>query len=315
MSKKLRIAFMGTPDFVTPLIKAIQDSDYELVCVYTQPPREAGRKRQLQNTPVHDYAVEHNIPVYHPVNFKNEDDVQIFQDHNLDVAIVAAYGMLLPQIILDAPNHGCINIHPSKLPRWRGPSPIQYAIWQGDQETAVSIMSLVKEMDAGPILAQETVEILDRNFTEMNAILWEKGVQNLIAILNELSDTGALSPVPQNEAGVTYCKLLTKEHGKIDWRQTAQEIDCQIRGLNPWPGTWCVDSNGKRLKILEAEFCEAQSDYPHDNLQGTILEGGRIVCGEKSVLKIQRLQPENKKPMDVSAAINGAYLKIGDVLT
>lgn len=310
MSKSLRIGFMGTPDFVVPVIEALKNSDHDLVCIYTQPPREAGRKRQLQNTPAHNYAHENNIPVYHPVNFKNEDDVAAFQAHDLDVAVVAAYGMLLPQVILDAPRHGCINIHPSKLPRWRGPSPIQYAIWKGDKETAVSVMSLVKEMDAGPILAQESVEITGRDFTQMNKILWEKGVQNLMQVLDGLSETGNLNPVPQDQEGVSFCKLLTKEEGKINWQQTAHEIDCQIRGLNPWPGTWCLDSEGKRLKIIKAAL-GAESATKES---GGILEGGNIACGNQTILQLQIIQPENKKPMDVSAALNGGYLKTSDVL-
>lgn len=308
--KRLRIGFMGTPDFVIPVIKALQDSDHDLVCVYTQPPREAGRKRQLQNTPVHDYALTQDIAVHHPVNFKKEEDVAAFQAHDLDVAIVAAYGMLLPQVILDTPRHGCINIHPSLLPRWRGPSPIQYAIWKGDKETGVSVMSLVKEMDAGPILAQEKCDIAGRDFTQMNQILWDKGVQNLMQVLEGLSETDRLNPSPQDQAGVSFCKLLKKEDGKINWHQTANEIDCQIRGLNPWPGTWCIDSAGKRLKIIKAVL-NAETTTKES---GSILEGGNIACGNQTILQLQIIQPENKKPMDVSAALNGGYLKTGDVL-
>lgn len=310
MSKKLRIAFMGTPDFVLPVIEALQQSAHDLVCIYTQPPRAAGRKRELQNTPVHEYALAREIAVFYPENFKSEADVEIFKKHNLDVAIVAAYGMLLPQVILNAPKHGCINIHPSLLPRWRGPSPIQYAIWKGDQQTGVSVMSLEVKMDAGPILAQEKVDIMGRDFLAMNKILWEAGVRNLMSVLEDLSETGCLNPTPQSEEGVTFCKLLTKEHGKIDWSQTAQEIDCQIRGLNPWPGTWCFDSHGNRLKILSAKIASKNS-----NMQaGEILQDGKISCGADSVLYLENVQPENKKPMDIRAAINGGYLKTGDVL-
>lgn len=309
-SSALRIGFMGTPDFVLPLVDALKNSDHDLICIYTQPPREAGRKRQLQNTPVHDYALKNNIPVFHPINFKDDADVKVFQDHKLDVAIVAAYGMLLPQVILDAPKHGCINIHPSLLPRWRGPSPIQYAIWKGDTETGVSVMSLEAGMDSGPILAQEKVDIEGRGFTQMNEVLWEQGVASLMRVLSDLSETGALNPSPQREDGVTYCKLLKKEHGQIDWTQTAHEIDCQIRGLNPWPGTWCVDDVGKRLKILKASVLAETLNQD----VGTILESGKIVCGEKTVLQLDLIQPENKKPMDDTAALNGGYLNVGSVL-
>ncbi len=310
MSKKLRIGFMGTPDFVLPLLEALRTSAHDLFCIYTQPPREAGRKRALQNTPVHDYALAQRIPVFHPIHFKNADDIAAFKAHHLDVAIVAAYGMLLPQMILDAPQYGCINIHPSLLPRWRGPSPIQYAIWQGDKETGVTVMSLEAAMDAGPILAQEKVKILGQDFVTLNEILWQRGVKNLMDVLDDLAKTGRLKPTPQSAEGITFCKLLTKEHGKIDWVQTAEAIDCQIRGLNPWPGTWCLDRDGRRLKILKAFVLQEKSD----KAVGTILDNGKISCGAQSVLKLELVQPENKNPMDISAAINGGYLKLGDVL-
>jgi methionyl-tRNA formyltransferase len=308
--KPLRIAFMGTPDFVIPTIEAIKNSAHELVAIYTQPPREKGRKKLLQPTPVHEYAEEEGIESRCPINFKNIDDVQSFEDLNLDVAIVAAYGLLLPQEILDAPKHGCINIHPSLLPRWRGPSPIQYAIWKGDQETGVSVMSLEKKMDAGPLLAQVKVDIAGRDFQTLNIDLWAKGTKALVKVLDDLSRTGALDPVAQNHDKATYCKLLTKENGKIDWTQTAQEIDCQIRGLNPWPGTWCFSKDSKRIKILKASALNNKSDAR----TGEILPRGQITCGGQSVLQLEIIQPENKKAMNINAAINGGHLKVLEVL-
>ena len=308
--KPLRIAFMGTPDFVIPTIEAIKNSAHELVAIYTQPPREKGRKKLLQPTPVHEYAEEEGIESRCPINFKNIDDVQSFEDLNLDVAIVAAYGLLLPQEILDAPKHGCINIHPSLLPRWRGPSPIQYAIWKGDQETGVSVMSLEKKMDAGPLLAQVKMDIAGRDFETLNHDLWKKGTQTLMQVLDDLAQTGALKPTTQNHDEATYCRLLTKDSGKINWTQMAGEIECQIRGLNPWPGTWCLDKDGKRLKILKASVSHEKSDID----AGEILMEGKISCGGESVLQLEVIQPENKKPMDVKAAMNGGYLNEGDSL-
>ena len=312
MFQPLRIAFMGTPDFVTPAVQSLIDGPHDLVCLYTQPPREKGRKKQIEKTSVHLLGEGRGIEVRHPINFKSDNDIQAFQDLNLDVAIVAAYGMLLPQVILDAPKHGCFNIHPSLLPRWRGPSPIQYAIWKGDQETGVSLMSLVKAMDAGPIIAQDKVDIgADTTFQMLNKQLWEKGTALLSNCLDGLAETGELQTTPQNEDDVTYCKLLTKEHGRIDFNQTAEEIDQQIRGLNPWPGTWCLDQNEKRLKILSASL----SDNTSDERAGKILSDGKIVCGNKTVLKLTKIQPENKKSMDIQDALNGAYLKQGDSLS
>lgn len=310
ISKPLRIAFMGTPDFVVPVIKALQDSIHDLVGIYTQPPREKGRKRDIQKTPAHIYAEDQNIEVYYPENFKSEEDMTAFKALNLDIAVVAAFGMLLPQTILEAPKHGCINIHPSLLPRWRGPSPIQYAIWKGDTETGVSVMSLEQKMDTGPILAQERVDIGSQTFLELNDALWKKGIENLMRVLDGLAEEGALNPIPQFEEGVTYCRLLTKEDGHIDWKQSAIEIDRQVRGLNPWPGTWSI-INGKRLKILEVKVLDEMSSEK----LGVILDAGKISCESGSVLQFLTVQPENKKPMDIKVALNGGHIKQGDLLS
>ena len=309
MSKPLRIAFMGTPDFVVPTVQALIDSLHDLVCLYTQPPREKGRHHKLEKTPVHLLAEEQNIEICHPENFKSAEDVQKFKDLNLDVAIVAAYGMLLPESILNAPKFGCINIHPSLLPRWRGPSPIQYAIWHGDQETGVSIMRLDKGMDSGPILAQEKTPVDDKNFEILNKELWQTGTKLLLNVLDDLSETGELKLTPQNHEDATYCKLFTKEQGRIHWTQTAEEIDRQVRGLNPWPGTWCLDQEDKRIKILAADAV----DNPTGQKPGTVMKDGFIICGQGAILPT-KIQPENKKPMDIKSALNGGYLKEGDVL-
>lgn len=311
MKKPLRIAFMGTPDFVIPTIQSIIESPHDLVCVYTQPPREKGRHKKLEKTPVHVFAEENNIETRHPQNFKLIDDLEKFQDLNLDVAIVAAYGLLLPQPILDAPKFGCVNIHPSLLPRWRGPSPIQYAIWKGDKETGVSVMSLEKSMDTGPIIAQSIQEITPTtNFESLNINLWKKGTSLLGDVLDNLSKTNQLQSTPQSSENISYCKLLTKEDGRINWSQSSLQIDCQIRGLNPWPGTWCLNKKNSRIKILQTSVLNETSDKPI----GTILNDGKIVCGHKTILNFQKIQPENKNPMLIHDALNGGYLNEGDLL-
>lgn len=312
MSKSLRISFMGTPDFVVPTLQALIDSPHNLVCVYTQPPREKGRHRKLEKTPVHQVAEAAGIEVRHPTNFKNPDDGAAFQALNLDVAVVAAFGMLLPSDILAAPHFGCINIHPSLLPRWRGPSPVQYAIWQGDTQTGVSVMSLEKGMDTGSILAQQTVPInKNTTFETLNTVLWQKGTNLLVDCLNDLAQSRILKPVPQKTEGVTYCKLFTREQGHIDWNQSATEIDRQIRGLNPWPGTWCMDDKGKRLKILKATIDDSQASEK----AGTLLQGGRVTCGDGSVLQLGFIQPENKNVMDILAALNGGHIQQGNIFS
>lgn len=311
MGKPLRIAFMGTPDFVCPTVQSLIDGPHDLVCLYTQPPREKGRNKKLQKTPVHILGDITGIEVRHPHNFKSIEDIESFENLNLDVAIVAAYGMLLPQVILDAPKFGCINIHPSLLPRWRGPTPIQSTIWQGDEEAGVSVMSLEKSMDTGPIIAQESVRITSQtNFENLNVTLWKVGTKLLYNALGDLSETQKLSNTPQSDEGVSYCKLLTKEDGHVDWSQTAQQIDCQIRGLNPWPGTYNF-IDGKRIKILQAVVAEETSDKD----TGVALEDGKITCGDNTVLQLIEIQPENKKPMDLKTALNGGHLKEGNVFS
>lgn len=307
----LRIAFMGTPEFVVPTVKALNKSDHDLVCIYTQPPRQKGRNQKVEKTPVHKFAEESGIEVRHPENFKAVEDAVLFEDLALDIAVVAAYGMLLPESILKAPKYGCVNIHPSLLPRWRGPSPIQYAIWKGDSETGVSIMSLDKGMDSGPLLAQEKKAIKNKNFEQLNTELWQTGTKLLLDELDKTFKTKKLKTTLQNEEGVTYCKLLTKDQGKIDWTESAENIDRQIRGLNPWPGTWCLDKDSKRLKILSASLSSESTTEE----SGKILENGSIACSGGTILKLETIQPENKKLMDVQAAINGGHLKAGDVLS
>lgn len=313
--KPLRLAFMGTPELVVPTLQALHQSRHDLVCVYTQPPRAKGRKQQLQNTPVHEAAAQMGVMVRHPVHFKKEQDVQNFRDLDLDIAVVAAYGLLLPQDILDAPRFGCLNIHPSLLPRWRGPAPIQYAIWKGDHETGVSLMQLEKAMDAGPIIAQKKEAITPQStFLSLNQTLWDKGNDMLIAALDDIARDQTVRAKAQDDEAATYCKLLSKDQGRIDWRQSATEIDRQIRGLNPWPGTWCLNQDGRRIKILKATMLELFHQDGDDGVNGTILDDGHVVCGA-GILKLEHIQPENKKPMDVTAALNGGYIKTGEVLS
>ena len=306
----LRIAFKGTPDYVVPAVQALNKSAHDLVCIYTQPPRPKGRKQQLVETPVHQFVNEQNIEVRHPLNFKSEEDVKAFEALDLDIAVVAAYGLLLPESILKAPKYGCINVHPSLLPCWRGPSPIQYAIWKGDEETGVSIMSLDKGMDSGPIFAQEKTHIGNKNFIQLNEELWQTGTKLLLNVIDQISETGEVKTTPQNEEDVTYCKLFTKEQGHIDWNRSAVEIDRQVRALNPWPGTYSF-INDKRLKILDVSLTDQKTDKP----AGQILDSGCVACDKGSVLKLEQIQPENKKPMDIKTALNGGHIKIGDILS
>ncbi len=301
MSKKLNIIYMGTPDFSVPALQALITSPHDIVAVYTQPPRPKGRGHKMQKSPVQEVAEVHNIPVFTPVSFKKDiHAIEIFQSHTADLAIVAAYGLILPQSVLDAPVYGCVNIHASLLPRWRGAAPIQYAIWKGDQETGVTIMQMEAGLDTGPMITKRSCPITQE--TTAHSLHDELSVMGAEMILPCL-DNFPLQGESQEGASSNYASLLTKEDGKIDWTQTAQDIDRQIRALNPWPSTYC-----DTLKIKKATLSDQTSPAP----VGTVLDkDGHIVCGAQSVLKLKEIQPQNKKAMDFLSALNGGYLKVG----
>jgi len=313
MSSPLKIAFMGTPDFAVPPLKALIDSEHDVVAVYSQPPRPKGRGKKLQSSPVHLCAEENGIPVHTPVNFKDENDVNQFKKLDIDVAIVTAYGLILPKSILEAPKHGCLNIHASILPRWRGAAPIHRAILAGDGETGITIMQMDEGLDTG-----DTIKIKRTPITEKTTLpalhddLSEIGAQMIVECINELSENNNLIKTPQPEEGTCYAHMLKKEDGKIDWNNNASYIHRQIRALNPWPGSWCLDQNGKRLKVLKASITD--SPQKGDTI-GVVLENGAIQCGENSVLSLEIIQPENKNKMRTADAINGGILSIGDVLS
>ena len=310
--KKFRIAFMGTPDFSVRALQRLIDSDHEVVCVYSQPPRPKGRGQQVQKSPVQICAEAADIEVRYPVNFKDGNYVQNFKDLDLDIAVVAAYGLILPVSILEAPKHGCINIHASLLPRWRGAAPIQRAIMAGDTQSGVTIMQMEKGLDTGPEISKEALDITGNTTAQsLHDGLSSLGADMVIAVIDQLVEQGALTSTTQSEEGVTYAHMLKKSEGKIDWSQSAIEIDRQIRALTPWPGTWCETSTGKRLKVLQVELV----DEIKDGGIGEIIDGGLIVCGDQKALQLITVQPENKKSMDVQAALNGGYLKVGEFLS
>lgn len=303
----MRVAFMGTPDFAVPALEALIRGLHDVVCVYTQPPRPKGRGQKVQPSPVHLVAEAHGIPVYHPVSLKKDEEARaVFAGHDLDVAVVAAYGLILPQDVLDAPRHGCLNIHASLLPRWRGASPIQRAVWAGDTESGVSIMQMDIGLDTGAVVSMRAVPI--RPVTTAQSLhdeLAALGGVMMAEALDTLARDGVLPSKPQPQDGVTYAHLLRKDDGKIDWNKTAPEIDRQVRALNPWPGVWTIDEQGRRLKILAVDVVnERFTETP-----GTLVDrGGHVACGNDTCLRLRAVQPENAKVMDFSAAVNGSYL-------
>lgn len=306
MTAPLRIVFMGTPQFVVPVLEALIDSKHKVVGVFSQPPREAGRGKHIQKSPVHERAEAAGLPVFTPKSLKGEDAQKEFLNLKPDVAIVSAYGLLLPKAVLDAPKYGCINIHVSLLPRWRGAAPIQYAIWKGDTETGVTVMKMDVGMDTGDMIEQQSVPITATTTSrELYDSLFKLGAQMLLPVLD---DPDNIKATPQGDAGATHAPMLSKDDAKIDWSKPAIEIDRQIRAFDPWPGTFTMH-NGKRIKILEARTAHAKGKA------GEILDReGHIACGE-GALELLRIQPEGSKPMDFAAALNGNHFKVGDVLS
>lgn len=310
--RSLRIIFMGTPDFSVAALEKLIASSHKVVCVYSQPPRPKGRGHHLQESPVHLAAEQAGIEVRTPVNFKKDEDIAGFMALEADVAVVAAYGLILPQAILDAPVHGCLNIHASLLPRWRGAAPIQRAIMEGDDETGITIMQMEAGLDTGPMIAKKSVLIRETTTTQsLHDMLSALGAKMIIDVVDTLADTGALESTVQPAEGFTYAKMLKKEEAQIDWALTAPVLHRHIRALNPWPGTWCETAKG-RLKIVEA----APDDTGADAAPGTILKDGlSIACGSGTALRLSIVQPESKRPMAAIEAVRGGYLKPGEHLS
>ena len=302
----LKIAFMGTPDFAAVALQGLLNSRHEVVCVYSQPPRPKGRGHKLQKSPVHLLAEQHNIPVFTPKTLKDKDAQAEFAAQEADIAIVAAYGLLLPEAILNAPKYGCLNIHGSLLPRWRGASPIQRAIWEGDAKSGITIMQMDKGLDTGDMIVKSEIALnSDTTASSLHDSLADMGAKLAIEVLDKLSSTGKLEAEKQDDTLATYAHLLKKSDGDIDWTQSAAQIDRQIRALNPWPATRAV-LQGKSFKITAAII----EDFParSDKCGQILSKNGNISCGDNSVLKILKLQPEGKKAMDFASAINGGYI-------
>jgi len=310
MAKTLRIGFMGTPDFALEALKAIHDkTDHEIVCVYSQPPRPKGRGHKLTPSPVHAYAEQNGIAVHHPKSLNTREAQEEFAAQNLDIAVVAAYGLILPKAVLDAPKYGCINIHASLLPRWRGASPIQRAIWEGDAQSGVTIMQMDEGLDTGPEILKEAID-LDPTETaqSLHDKLAEMGGRMAITVLEQLAINGQITAQEQNNDMATYAHLLKKQDGDVDWSQNAIEIDRQVRALNPWPGVRGI-IDGQEFKILQAK--PSVKDMIKNQPVGSVLDkDGHIQCGDHTVLQIEKIQPVGKKPMDFASAVNGGYIAV-----
>ena len=308
----LRIIFAGTPDFAAVALQALIDSSHEVVAVYTQPDRPAGRGRKLKPGPVKKLALMHNIPVCQPVSLKAEDEQQQLREWNADVMVVAAYGLILPKAVLEIPRYGCLNIHASLLPRWRGAAPIQRAILAGDKQSGITIMQMDVGLDTGDMLLRTPVTI-DSNDTggSLHDKLAAQGAKDILNVLEQVT-TQQLQPVMQDDTQANYANKLEKAEAQIDWSQKAEDIERLVRAFNPWPVAF-TQLNEKLLRIYKAEVTDKNGEA------GTILladkKGVVIACGQQALCLLQ-LQPAGSKPMDAAAFINGHgdKLVVGDRL-
>lgn len=291
----MKLVFMGTPDFSVSALNALVDAGHEILRVYSQPPRKSGRGQKERPSPVHARALELGLDVAHPVNFKDVADLAAFKALNADIAVVVAYGLILPQSVLDAPKHGCLNIHASLLPRWRGAAPIHRAIMAGDAETGVGIMQMEAGLDTGPVRYEVKTAIQPNDTTgDLHDRLATMGAT---AIVHTLAHLGTLPPVPQSNNGVTYAAKIDKAESRINWSQPATAVDAHIRGLSPFPGAW-FELDGQRVKVLRSR------PFTGTASAGTVLHGTTIAC-ETGAVELTELQPAGKKPMDAATFLNG----------
>ncbi len=307
---KLRLAFMGTPGFAVPALEALIAAGHDVAAVYTQPPRPAGRGQAERRSEVHEAAAKHGIPVRHPTSLKSPAEQQAFADLKLDAAVVAAYGLILPQAILAAPKLGCLNIHASLLPRWRGAAPIQRAIMAGDTESGVTIMQMDEGLDTGAMLLQDSLPITASTTAEtLHDALAALGAGLIVRALDGLA-AGNLEAKPQPADGVTYAKKLTREDGVIDWRKPAVDIERQVRAMTPWPGAF-FEHGGTHFKVLAAEASLQGAGEP----PGTVLDDKLLVACGAGALRLRRVQREGRAAMDAEAFLRGFPLPPGTRLT
>ena len=307
----MKVIFAGTPDFAAQALRAIAAAGFEIPLVLTQPDRPKGRGMQLQASPVKQAALELGLTIAQPASLRHEEAQALLRAQNADVMVVAAYGLILPQAVLDTPAHGCLNIHASLLPRWRGAAPIQRAIEAGDAETGVCIMQMDAGLDTGAVVSTHRYAIKNTApATDVHDALADLGAQAIVADLQQLQQTGRLNASPQPQTGITYAQKLSKEEAKIDWNQPALIIERKIRAFNPVPGAW-VEYQNQPLKIWQAEAVE-QSGRAGEVL--AISSDGLIVaCGE-GALNITELQPAGSKRMPVAAFAAGRHIEKGTPL-
>lgn len=305
----MRIVFMGTPDFAVPSLQALIDAGHDVCAVYTQPDKPQGRKQILTASPVKTLALEHDIPVFQPNTLKNEDEQARLRELAPEVIIVVAYGKLLPKAVLDIPPHGCINVHGSLLPRWRGAAPIQWAVIAGDEMAGVTTMQMAEGLDTGDMLLTYETKVGEKETAgELFDRLAQSGAELLTQTLVKLDE---ITPRPQDDAQSCYAHMLDKQMAVIDWSKSAHEIDCLIRGLNPWPIALTTLS-GERLKVFAAEKAAGNGE-PGTVLEADPKKGLTVACGE-GALKLIEIQLVGGKRMKATDFLRGHAIEVGTKL-
>lgn len=301
----MRILFMGTPEFSVSVLDALIDSGHEIVAVFCQPPRPAGRGKKDRPTPVHARALELGLTVHHPESLRTDESKELIAGIDADVGVVVAYGLILPQYVLDTPTHGCLNIHASLLPRWRGAAPIHRAIMAGDKETGVCIMQMDAGLDTGPVLVERVLEI---GTEETTAQLHDRlAALGSTAIVDTLADLTNLTATPQPDEDVTYAEKIDKSESRIDWSAPAAEVDRKIRGLSPFPGAW-TEIDGQRVKLLASRLAEGAGSA------GELLDNALTVACGNGAVQLLRLQRAGKGAQDADIFLRGFSLTKGQQL-
>ncbi len=306
----MKIIFAGTPEFAVAPLKALA-VEHDIVAVFTQPDRKSGRGKKLSAPPVKQYAAEIGAPVFQPATLKNQ--AELIQSFNADVMIVVAYGMLLPQEILDIPPLGCLNIHASLLPRWRGAAPIQRAIEAGDKQTGVSIMRMELGLDTGPVFKTLELDINSNDTSQtMHDRLAKLGAKGICETVLELQEKPNLSPVPQDEGQANYAKKITKAEAELDWNKTAIELHRQLRAFIPWPISQ-TQHQGTRLRVWQASVVDTDSSEAAGTIVSESDSGVDVMCSN-GVLRLEKLQRDGSRPMTYSEFRNGYTISAGDSL-
>ncbi|MEL7429431.1 MAG: methionyl-tRNA formyltransferase [Pseudomonadota bacterium] len=303
----LRIVFMGTPDFSVPSLVELAGHGHEIVACYSQPPRPAGRRGlELRKSPVHEMAEQLGIPVHTPVSLRDVTEQEVFAAHDADVAVVIAYGLILPEQVLNAPRLGCYNGHASLLPRWRGAAPIQRAIMAGDQETGVCIMKMDQGLDTGPVALEERIAIgADMTASELHDRLSRLNADLMVRTMAAL-ERGSLKLTPQPDSGIEYASKISKEETRINWDLPAKQVHDHIRALSPFPGAWCemrIGDTLQRVKVLSSQEATGNGT-PGERLEGDLV----IACGEGAV-NLLRVQRAGKQAQDADEFIRGTRVK------